>query len=239
MKEKIKYELKKQSCHFRYFLWTNILINLLSLIFFSLVSYFEKNGEDSIITSSIGIISLASTLTVSISIIYGVVIWNRFLLRHYIGSAREIIYLFPGGRGEIFISKIISLSLLCFINLVFVLFSENLIFYFVGKFLGFMSLNSFSDILKITYMSIFVGIFSLTIILISILIGQVFQSTNISIIASIIIVSIMSNMIAFSYKFNSGIILILVIGIFILNYFIKNILSRRVKNDDIIENISS
>ena len=88
-------------------------------------------------------------------------------------------------------------------------------------------------------MTIFVGIFSLTIILISILIGQVFQSTNISIIASIIIVSIMSNMIAFSYKFNSGIILILIIGIFILNYFIKNILSRRVKNDDIIENISS
>ena len=239
MKEKIKYELKKQSCHFRYFLWTNILINLLSLIFFSLVSYFEKNGEDSIITSSIGIISLASTLTVSISIIYGVVIWNRFLLRHYIGSAREIIYLFPGGRGEIFISKIISLSLLCFINLVFVLFSENLIFYFVGKFLGFMSLNSFSDILKITYMSIFVGIFSLTIILISILIGQVFQSTNISIIASIIIVSIMSNMIAFSYKFNSGIILLLIIGIFFLNYFLKNILINRVKNDDVIENISS
>ena len=239
MKEKIKYELKKQSCHFRYFLWTNILINLLSLIFFSLVSYFEKNGEDSIITSSIGIISLASTLTVSISIIYGVVIWNRFLLRHYIGSAREIIYLFPGGRGEIFISKIISLSLLCFINLVFVLFSENLIFYFVGKSLGFVAWDLFIDILKITYMTIFVGIFSLTIILISILIGQVFQSTNISIIASIIIVSIMSNMIAFSYKFNSGIILILIIGIFILNYFIKNILSRRVKNDDIIENISS
>lgn len=239
MKEKIMYELKKHSCHFRYFLWTNILINLLSLMFFSLVSYFEKNGEDSIITSSIGIISLASTLTVSIAIIYGVVIWNRLLLRHYIGRAREIIYLFPGGRGEIFISKIISLSLLCFINLVIVLFSENLIFYFVGKFLGFMSLNSFSDILKITYMTIFVGIFSLTIILISILIGQVFQSTNISIIASIIIVSIMSNMIAFSYKFNSGIILILIIGIFILNYFIKNILSRRVKNDDIIENISS
>lgn len=239
MKEKIMYELKKHSCHFRYFLWTNILINLLSLMFFSLVSYFEKNGEDSIITSSIGIISLASTLTVSIAIIYGVVIWNRLLLRHYIGSAREIIYLFPGGRGEIFISKIISLSLLCFINLLIVLFSENLIFYFVGKFLGFMSLNSFSDILKITYMSIFVGIFSLTIILISILIGQVFQSTNISIIASIIIVSIMSNMIAFSYKFNSVIILTLIIGIFILNYFIKNILSRRVKNDDIIENISS
>lgn len=239
MKEKIKYELKKQSCHFRYFLWTNILINLLSLMFFSLVSYFEKNGEDSIITSSIGIISLASTLTVSIAIIYGVVIWNRSLLRHYIGSAREIIYLFPGGRGEIFISKIIALSLLSFINLVSVLFSENLIFYFVGKSLGFVAWDLFIDILKITYMTIFVGIFSLTIILISILIGQVFQSTNISIIASIIIVSIMSNMIAFSYKFNSGIILILIIGIFILNYFIKNILSRRVKNDDIIENISS
>ena len=46
-------------------------------------------------------------------------------------------------------------------------------------------------------------------------------------------------MIAFSYKFNSVIILTLIIGIFILNYFIKNILSRRVKNDDIIENISS
>ena len=239
MKEKIKYELKKQSCHFRYFLWTNILINLLSLMFFSLVSYFEKNGEDSIITSSIGIISLASTLTVSIAIIYGVVIWNRSLLRHYIGSAREIIYLFPRGRGEIFISKIIALSLLSFINLVSVLFSENLIFYFVGKSLGFVAWDLFIDILKITYMTIFVGIFSLTIILISILIGQVFQSTNISIIASIIIVSIMSNMIAFSYKFNSGIILILIIGIFILNYFIKNILSRRVKNDDIIENISS
>ncbi|EFQ58976.1 hypothetical protein HMPREF9192_0853 [Streptococcus vestibularis F0396] len=38
--------------------------------------------------------TLASTLTVSVAAIYGVVILNRLLLKDYIGNAREIIFYF-------------------------------------------------------------------------------------------------------------------------------------------------
>lgn len=94
MKEQIIYELNTHIRHFRGIMWTNILVNLSALIFFSLVGRFEQSESNSILTDSAGIMTLASTLTVSVAVIYNVVILNRLLLKEYIGNAREITFCF-------------------------------------------------------------------------------------------------------------------------------------------------
>ena len=182
MKEQIIYEFTTHGRHFRGIMWTNILVNLTALIFFSFVGHFEPSDQNSILTDSAGIMTLASTLTVSVAAIYGVVILNRLLLKDYIGNAREIIFLFPGGRFEIFLSKVISLSIHCFFSLVPVLLLENLIFYFVGLSLGVLSTGLFVYVLKVIFVAMFAGFFVLIVVLTSILVGQVTQSINVPII---------------------------------------------------------
>ena len=232
MKEQIIYEFTTHGRHFRGIMWTNILVNLSALIFFSFVGHFESSDQNSILTDSAGIMTLASTLTVSVAAIYGVVILNRLLLKDYIGNAREIIFLFPGGRFEIFLSKVISLSIHCFFSLVPVLLLENLIFYFVGLSLGVLSTGLFVYGLK----AIFVGFFVLIVVLTSILVGQVTQSINVPIIVSIIIVSIMGNFVAYLYQLNNLIIVLLTLCVAVLVCLAISILIDRVKKDDLIKN---
>ncbi|HFI0292764.1 TPA: accessory regulator AgrC [Streptococcus suis] len=238
MKEQIIYELNIHIRHFRGIMWTNILVNLSALIFFSLVGRFEQSESNSILTDSAGIMTLASTLTVSVAVIYNVVILNRLLLKEYIGNAREITFLFPGGRFEIFLSKIISLSIHCLLSLVPVLLFENLIFYFVGHSLGFLSTGLFVYVLKVICVTIFAGFLVLIVVLSSILVGQITQSINVPIIVAIIIVSIMGNFVAYLYQLNNLIIVLLTIGVAVLVCFTISILSSRVKKDDLIENTS-
>ena len=229
MKEQIIYEFTTHGRHFRGIMWTNILVNLSALIFFSFVGHFESSDQNSILTDSAGIMTLASTLTVSVAAIYGVVILNRLLLR-------EIIFLFPGGRFEIFLSKVISLSIHCFFSLVPVLLLENLIFYFVGLSLGVLSTGLFVYGLKAIFVAMFAGFFVLIVVLTSILVGQVTQSINVPIIVSIIIVSIMGNFVAYLYQLNNLIIVLLTLCVAVLVCLAISILIDRVKKDDLIKN---
>lgn len=109
MREKMSYEFWKQAPHFRVLFWTNLIVNFLSLVFFSLVGCFEPVEKNSILTNPIGVVTLSMTITVSVAIIYGVVLFNRLLLKYYIKNDRERIYLFPEGRTTIFLSKLFSL----------------------------------------------------------------------------------------------------------------------------------
>ena len=235
MKEQIICEFTTHGRHFRGIMWTNILVNLSALIFFSLVGHFESSDQNSILTDSAGIMTLASTLTVSVAAIYGVVILNRLLLKDYIGNAREMIFLFPGGRFEIFLSKVISLSIHCLLSLVPVLLLENLIFYFVRLSLGVLTIGLFVYVLKAIFVAMFAGFFVLSVVLASILVGQMTQSINVPIIVSIIIVSIMGNFVAYLYQLNNLIIVLLTLCVAVLVCLTISILIDRVKKDDLIE----
>ena len=59
MKEQIICEFTTHGRHFRGIMWTNILVNLSALIFFSLVGHFESSDQNSILTDSAGIMTLA------------------------------------------------------------------------------------------------------------------------------------------------------------------------------------
>ena len=140
-----------------------------------------------------------------------------------------MIFLFPGGRFEIFLSKVISLSIHCLLSLVPVLLLENLIFYFVRLSLGVLSIGLFVYVLKAIFVAMFAGFFVLSVVLASILVGQITQSINVPIIVSIIIVSIMGNFVAYLYQLSSLIIVLLTLGVAVLVCFTISILLIELK----------
>lgn len=151
MRDKIYYEFQKQATHFKSLFWTNIVVNFISLIFFSLVGQLDKTSEElSILNYVMGVIVLATTVTVTVtvSIVFGVVLFNRLLLIHYIKHEREITYLFPEGRSTIFLSKLYGLCANFLINFFPVVLLENIIYYFLCEFFGFMILDSFGSYFK-------------------------------------------------------------------------------------------
>lgn len=83
------YELKRNKKHFSGLLWTNIIVHFSFLIFFSLVGRFDSSESQTILNSSTGVMALATTVTFSVAVVYGVVLFNRLLLNHYIKQARE------------------------------------------------------------------------------------------------------------------------------------------------------
>ena len=103
MRDKINYEFQKQASHFKSLFWTNIVVNFISLVFFTLVVRLDETSKElSILNYAIGVITLATTVTVTVSIVFCVVLFNRLLLIHYIKHEREITYLFQEGRSTIF-----------------------------------------------------------------------------------------------------------------------------------------
>ena len=81
------YELKRNKKHFSGLLLTNIIVHFSFLIFFSLVGRFDSSESQTILNSSTGVMALATTVTFSVAVVYGVILFNRLLLNHYIKQA--------------------------------------------------------------------------------------------------------------------------------------------------------
>ncbi len=185
---------------------------------------------------TIGVMTLATTVTVTVAIVFGVVLFNCLLLIHYIKHEREITYLFPEGRTTIFLFKLYGLCANFLISFFPIVLLENIIYYFSCEFFGFMILNSFGSYFKVICIVGFSALFSLVLILISILIGQKFQATNISIITSIIMVFIVGNFTAFLYRIPSIIIILFILVSLIAVLIVIKLLVYKIQRDDIIEN---
>ena len=236
MRDKINYEFQKQASHFKSLFWTNIVVNFISLVFFTLVGRLDETSKElSILNYAIGVITLATTVTVTVAIIFGVVLFNRLLLIHYIKQEREITYLFPEGRSTIFLSKLYGLCANFLISFFPVVLLENIIYYFLCEFFGFMIPDSFGSYFKVIYIVGFSALFSIDLILISFLIGQKFQATNISIISSVIMVSIVGNFIAFLYRIPSIIIILLILISLIAVLIAIKFLVHKIRRDDVME----
>lgn len=235
MKGLFLYEFYRQARHFRGMMWTITFVNLSALIFFSLVGHFEPSEPNSILMNALGIMTLSSTITVSVSCIYGVVILTRLLLKDYIGDAREVIFLFPRGRTGIFLSKVIALSIHCFLMVLSILILENMIFYVVGATLGLLVPSLLVYGVKVICVGIFAGFFVLIVVLASILVGQLTQSLTSPMPVSILLVSIMGNFVAYLYLLSPFILLLLSIGAQALVSCMIYFLAGNIKRDDVLE----
>jgi len=95
--------------------------------------------------------------------------------------------------------------------------------------------DSFGSYFKVIYIVGFSALFSIVLILISFLIGQKFQATNISIISSVIMVSIVGNFIAFLYRIPSIIIILLILISLIAVLIAIKFLVHKIRRDDVME----
>lgn len=229
------YELKRNKKHFSGLLWTNIIVHFSFLIFFSLVGRFDSSESQTILNSSTGVMALATTVTFSVAVVYGVVLFNRLLLNHYIKQAREKTYLFPGGRLSIFWGKVCALCTYFVFNFFPVVLFENFIFYFIVNASRFAMISFLSYFFKVMLIVIFSTLFSLAIILLSQLFGQILQSSNTSVVASVILVSVVGNFVALLYQINNFIIILIILITLMILTIISKILANRIQKDDVIE----
>lgn len=235
----IRYEFHKQATSFRGVTVTNAIVNLISLIFFSLVGHFEKSETHSILTDATGIMTLSATLTLSVAVIYGVIIGNKQVLKHYIGQAREQSFLFPNGRTTIFRNRLDAMCLHFLLSILPVLVFENLIFYAFANALR-IELSAFlAYCLKMLVIAVFVSFFSLFLVVISLIVGQQLQSTTTSVISAILLVAIFGNIVAHFYTFDSLLIFVLAVCTSTSILLERKFLSHKIQKDDIITKVKS
>ena len=117
---------------------------------------------------------------------------------------------------------------LCLINLVYVFAVNN-----IDALLS--PLAIFDNILSIIFTVIMSALISLTVLLLSIMFGLRFQSTNSSLITSIILIAIVGNAVATSYLLPNSIILLISMGIIFIDYISTKYLISSIRNDDVME----
>ena len=109
MRNSFLYEIQKLKNIIRYlFVWI-IVVQIISLIFFTIIGKFETVDTDSILHNIKGIITLSSTVTVTVITIYMMTIINKFLIIRYIGNFRERTYSYPKGREKMFVNKVYAI----------------------------------------------------------------------------------------------------------------------------------
>lgn len=232
----IRYEFHKQSHYFRGLFWTNLIVNVLALIFFTLVGRYENDDPSSVMTNSIGIITLAIVLSFSIAVIYSVVLYNRLLLKYYIKDSRRMMYLFPKGRTTIFLSRLIALHVNFLISFFPIIAIESTIYYFIAKEFDWLLVDSSASLWNCLLIISFGAISSLCLIVVSLLVGQLFQSTNASLITSVIIVSTIGNLVAQLYHLNVIMLGLALIILLVVSLLITRLVCQNIKKDDIIGN---
>ncbi|ERJ82261.1 hypothetical protein HMPREF1987_01493 [Peptostreptococcaceae bacterium oral taxon 113 str. W5053] len=217
-------------------LWI-IVVHIFSLIFFSMIGKFEKIDSDFILKSGEGIAVLSSTVTLSVLTIYGIYVINRKLITRYIGNFREKSYIYPSGRENIFKEKLLALIyryasiflfLICLLNI-------GYIFLFEGTKVFSSPVHFFTDILCVCNISILTVLVSVIILLCSIIVGIKYQSINISLVTTVLLIVCIGNVVAHSYVLHIGIIVIVNIIIFGVAYMLFKILIDMIKNDDVMK----
>ncbi len=231
-----KYESNKAKQYLKYLVILIPVVQIFSLSFFTLVGKFEKVDTDTILQSVRGIVTLSSTVTLSIITIYVIYILNKNLISRYIGTFRERTYIYPSGRNEMFTGKlksvlcvyaILFIITLSIVNVIYIFFSNNVL-------LLNHTLHYFTDLLSILSIVNLSLIVSVTVILYSLIFGIKFQSTNISLITGIILIVIIGNVVANSYRLSNFNIFIINIFICLVDYTVFRYLSYLIIKDDVM-----
>lgn len=236
MQEQMRYEFKKHKPAFQRLLGMTLAVNSLFLLFFSLVGRWETADADALLTDVVGVMALATTVTIAVTVIYGVVLCNRLVLKRYIGQARERSYLFPEGRQTIVLSKLWAVSAHYLKQVLSILLVEGVTFYLIGDRLGLVRSDALGGLLQVVGLGLVAGFFSLGLVLMSILIGQVAQSTTAALLTAVVMVSVAGNVMAHLYVLPYVMLMALAGLAMVLVYWLIQLFVARVKRDDIIGN---
>lgn len=169
------------------------------LIFFALIGQLDSSSSDEILKNVVGVGAISSTITLSIISIYAAVLMNHSIVENYTGEARVRLYSFPSGRGILFKSKVVA-----FINRVIFpeligLFLANA-FFWVGTLVGIFKSDGsvLNSALLLLLLTVVTTLITLSIVLLSVILGIRFSSTQITLVSVIIMIAILGNLIAHS-----------------------------------------
>jgi cytochrome bd-type quinol oxidase subunit 2 len=235
MRNIFTYEYKKIKQVSPYLPLMIVLTEIIFLLFFSIVIWLD--GE----STSVGdltdvefIITLVTTITFCVVVVYATYFMNKFLVSNYIGHAKEKTYSFPSGRTHMLTQKMsafcyrmlatfVPLALL--VSIVFIIFSQIVSLFNEVELLPVM--------LHLSMFMLIVSMLIITVVLLSIIAGLHYQSTNISLITTVILVTILSNFVARSPM--NIIFQIIIVGLLVvINMMIFKYIQNKVKIDDVI-----
>lgn len=236
METSFHYEVENMKKDFKYFYVLASIIQVISLLFFTIIGKTETEDTNSILQDMKGIMTLSLTITLCIITIYAVMFLNKQFVRRYIGNHRERTYTYPTGRNEMMKNKIYAffwqyvqafvLSSL-FINIVFYSFC-----WLTNVFTTIPSI--YTGISTFILLSILSVLVSIAIILISIIFGLYMHSTNKCLIMCIVLVASIGNVVAYSYILHSGLLLVTNIGLCVMNICLYSLVKHRIQSDDML-----
>lgn len=233
MQSSFKYEVGKIKKVFKNLFFWILIVQTLSLIFFTTVGKFEVNDTDDILQNGKGIITLSITITLTVVTIYAVMLINRVLIIRYIGNFRERTYSYPTGRNQMFRAKIYAFIykymvafVICtlLVNTIYILFS------IITSFINFTT-QVYVFLPNIVLLSALV---SITIILLSSIFGIYYQSTNLCLITSIILIVLVGNLVANTYILDAIFVLLINIGLCVMNVSLIKFLEHHIRVDDLL-----
>lgn len=236
MKSSLGYEIKKMKKDFKnLFVWI-LISQTFSLIFFSIVSKFEATDTDTILKSVKGISTLATTVTLTIITIYAVMIINKILVIKYIGNFRERTYTYPTGRNQMFRDKIYAFFYNYMLKFIIYVFIINTVYYLFCTTTSFIKITKpiyifLPSLFNSTILSLFI---SIIIILLSVVSGIYYQSTNKCLITSIILVALIGNIVASTYNLNNFFIMTINIILYTVIFSLVKFLKNYIKVDNLL-----
>lgn len=236
MKKKFEFEGLQLKKHRWILLISAFLSQLSSLYFFTIIGRVDSTEANGVLKNYITLSGLASTISMCILVVYGTVIINRFLVTNYISENKTRLYVYPIGRSRLFYTKIASFcgvfSLFQFLGIAV----SNAIYLVIETFTPILLTSESASKYFIPFMITALATVMLTIsvIILSSLVGIYFNSTVTTIVTGIIFVVIFGNILAMAFASNVVITLGASILVALVTSIFVKITGMRIENDEVI-----
>lgn len=174
---------------------------LMGLYFFAFVGRFDDSPESAMLREHAAVIPLALTVAFCVVVIYGVVLYGRFIVSDYIGNRRIQLYSYPGGRSTLFLAKNAAYALAIGASTMVGLALGTAIFMTVESFMPVSNVHANAPSgLETLAMVVCIALLALSATMTSGLVGVRRRSTVSAIVIAVILICLLGNSVALSLK---------------------------------------
>jgi len=208
---------------------------LIALYFFTIIARFEPSSTEDILKNYSGLIGLATTITMFVSVIYGTIVANRIIVANYIGDSRMRLYLYPHGRSQLYYTKnMVFVSSFSFMQLLGILIA-NITYVAIESLFPIMISQSaaFSYLLDFLTSSVICTMLTTSMILLSSFVGIRLSSPVATIVTAIILIVCCGNLMAMAFANYQLLTLILTVVIAALVFAGVVIAGARINKDEV------
>lgn len=190
-KNLFNYEFEKSKKYFLRFTLITILSQLLTFTFFSMIGRFET--DDAVLGDFHSIHGLASTATMCVITVVAAVFLRSAVVKKYIGNEQIRTYLYPIKRSKLFLSKLLSFSLIMVLGILLGEVFSLIIEFQIGKKFQLSNFSIGKELIPSLAVCILCCLFTLSIVFVSCQVGIKLQSEVSTVITAVIGVVILSN----------------------------------------------